>query len=345
MTCNSNAYAQKIYAEIDQQTFKKEKEGFAEAWKSVKNGNKYFDTGNPALYADALQQYLDAYRYNSDDAALNYRIGVCKLSTKNKAEALQNLEKANKVDSKISPLLPYFLAKAQMLNLQFDDAEKNLNIFATSKTEEAKAATAEIKYLKECCKNGKILVQNPINVNITNITQINSEYPDYCPVITADGSTMYFTSRRKDASEAIIDKADGLNYEDIYTSKFENNQWQQPQNIGNPINTKDHDATVALSSDGNSLITYKAGDLYISQRKKGKWSNPEKIVGGINTTAIENSACFSYDGNTIFFIRGKHPDPQKSNGDIYMSKKTKKLWKRLAVQKIPRRMKLPSSKA
>ena len=323
--CNINAYAQVVYAEITQETFKKEKEGFAEAWKAVKNGNKFFDTGNRALYSNALDEYLQAYKYNNENAALNYRIGVCMLNTQNKSAALKYLEKAETINKNVSPLLPYYLAKAQMLNLQFNSALGNFEKFQASKTIEAKTAAQEINRLKENCKNGKELTGNPIDVIIKPISEINSEYPDYCPVITADGITMYFTSRREDASSGVIDKADGFNYEDIYASK-NNGNWQSPKNIGSPINTKDHDATVALSPDGNNLITYRNGDLYICERKKGKWSAPTRIEGGINTDAIENSACFSYDGNTIFFIRGKQSDPKKSNGDIYMSRKTKNGW-------------------
>src|SRR6056297_3702150 len=54
--------------------------GFKDAWKEVKAGEKLFSAGL-GTYPNALEHYLRAYKYNSDCAKLNYKIGVCYLST------------------------------------------------------------------------------------------------------------------------------------------------------------------------------------------------------------------------------------------------------------------------
>lgn len=115
--------AQGQIAAIDQTEFKIKPEGFADAWKNVKNGNKLFDSDNPSLYGDALPFYLEAYKYNSTNPELNYRIGVCRLSGNDKEKALPHLQTAYRHDHALAPLLPYYLARAEMLNMMFDSAE------------------------------------------------------------------------------------------------------------------------------------------------------------------------------------------------------------------------------
>ena len=70
------ASAQGQVAAIVQNEFKTKADGFSEAWKNVKNGNKYFDTEIQAQFAQALPYYLEAFIYNSKNPELNYRIGV-----------------------------------------------------------------------------------------------------------------------------------------------------------------------------------------------------------------------------------------------------------------------------
>ncbi|MBP5369051.1 MAG: OmpA family protein [Bacteroidales bacterium] len=320
--------AQGQEAAIDQAKFKTKAEGFSEAWKNVKNGNKFFDTNNPAMFSDALPYYLDAYKYNSENPELNYRIGVCQLSGNDRESALKYLQAAYSSNHALTPMLPYYLARAEMLNLMFNEAEEHFNEFSKNKAMLAKVGSATIKQYKEQCATGRQLVQNPVDVTITNIATINSQWPDYSPIITADGSMMLFTSRREGSSNNYTDKVDGLYNEDIYISYNKNGQWQPPVNAGKSLNTDAHDATVALSPDGLSLLTYTMGDLYISYMKKEGWTKPEKLPSTINSELIENSACFSYDGNTIYFIRGRNQDPAKSNGDIYVSKRSGKTWSR-----------------
>ena len=322
------ASAQGQVAAIVQNEFKIKSEGFSEAWKNVKNGNKYFDTEIQAQFAQALSYYLEAYKYNSKNPELNYRIGVCQLSGNNKEASLPYLQAAYHAKPKLAPMLPYYLARAEMLNMKYDSAEILFDEFAKNKAMLAKVGAATIKQYKEQCKTGRQLVSNPVDVTITNVAVLNSEWPDYCPIITADGKTMLFTSRRKGSSNNNIDKVDGIYNEDIYIAYNTNGKWQTPQNIGKSINTDAHDATVAISADGLSLLTYTLGDLYISYLKNGEWSQPEKLPSSINTDQVENSACFSFDGKSIYFIRGRSQDPAKSNGDIYVSKRTGKTWGR-----------------
>jgi hypothetical protein len=48
-------------ARVKKSEFKIINTGFKDAWKAVRQGNKYFDEG-PGTYRDARKEYLKAYR-------------------------------------------------------------------------------------------------------------------------------------------------------------------------------------------------------------------------------------------------------------------------------------------
>jgi hypothetical protein len=63
------------------------------------------------------------------------------------------------------------------------------------------------------------LVENPVELRIENIGPvINTKYPEYVPVISADEKILMFTTRRNTTTGKALDM-DGRYYEDIYISK------------------------------------------------------------------------------------------------------------------------------
>ncbi|MBP8822976.1 MAG: PD40 domain-containing protein [Flavobacteriales bacterium] len=151
------------------------------------------------------------------------------------------------------------------------------------------------------------LTASPIHMRVRNLgAAINSPQHDYCPLITADGSILYFTSRRPGSMGGLKDGS-GQYYEDIYTATCQDGIWNRAVNIQGPVNTAMQDATVGLSPDGNEMVIYRAsedmpmGDLYITQRSQGRWSEPERMTDKINSKAHEPSATVAPDGTEIYF--------------------------------------------
>jgi len=151
---------------------------------------------------------------------------------------------------------------------------------------------------------------------------VNSEFAEYHPLISADESVMYFTSRRDNTTGGEKDPKYDIYYEDIYVSKKQNGKWTAAINMGKPLNTKRHDAALGLSPDGQRLFIYKKGDIYESKLDGEQWSEPVKLNKNINTKHKETSACFSFDGITMYFVSDR-PGGIGEN-DIYMSRLTEK---------------------
>ncbi len=280
-----------------------------------------FTEGNFLLleknYPMALKNFLEAYYFDSSSSNINYKIGLCYLnSPSEKQKALPYLQKAVLNTSKKyldfeptekrAPLLAYYyLGEAYRLALQFKEAATNYEKFKDLAHPNS-SDTKEIERQVDASYNAIEFMKTPVNVSIDNLgDSINSEYPDYSAVVSADESVMIFTSRRPGSTggEKTIDDQ---YYEDIYIStKNKEGSWSLAKNIGIPINTNGNEASVSLSADGQQLFIYKdsnGGDIYYSNLEGDKWTAPVPLGSDINTKYWETHATESADGNTIYFV-------------------------------------------
>lgn len=314
--------------EFTKDNFKDNKDGLKEAKKNIENGDEFFKNGS-LFYKLALDPYLAAFKFNPNNALLNYKIGKCYLYSNYKLKSIPYLEKALSLNPNVDPQIHYVLAKAYHLDMQWDKAIQEFKSFQQSlgKGDEfAQLKEDANKHIEEC-NTGKEMVQHPIRVLIDNVgPEINSQYPDYGPVISADESIMLFTSRRPNTTGGKIDAQINEPFEDIYVSTRRAGKWTTAVNMGPPINTDDHDANSGLSADGQKFLIYigkNNGDLYEAELKGSNWSKPEQMNKNINTDFHESSACYSPDGKSVYFVSDK-PDGGLGDRDIYVSVKEKK---------------------
>lgn len=304
-----------------------DKPGFNKALKQIKLGDLNFERGSEDDMATALNYYVKADSFHSKSAYLNYRMGVCYLSSTQKYKALEKLEFVDAVskNDRDYPDLDFHLAQAYHLDGQF---EKSIAMFRTYK-ETLGESDAEMRFfinkkIQEC-KVGQELAKTPVRVWVDNLGEnVNSKYSDFGPVISADNRELFFTSRRPEGNTGKDKDETGYLYEDIYSSsRAFGGDWSSAVNIGNPVNTKSHDATVGISPDGKSLITYhgvsrKNGNLLITRKDdSGQWEKLQDIGKTINSDYHEEGATLSFDEKKLFFVTDK---PGGLGGhDIYLA--------------------------
>lgn len=323
---------------IDKTKFKTaEKEGLKEALLAIQTGDEYFSSNSLGGYKKALEQYLSANKYNGENAELNYKIGVCFLTSNDKKKAISYLEKAEKLNSEVSFDIKYQIGRAYQVNGMYEDAIKNYQDFLATDYEETikkmrlrKSDFNANARVKECESASK-LSENPLRIFIDNLgPNINSKYSDYGPVISTDESMMIFTSRREGSTGGELDY-DNQYYEDLYISYNEgDNRWSPAINM-TKLNTPEHDASVGLSPDGSILYTFKGtpdGNLFESYLKGEDWSKPKELNKNINTKYHETSISISSDGKILYFVSERPKDeygtPSKGGKDIFVSQKTAK---------------------
>ncbi len=126
LVIQGHAYAQEN-VKISKNSFKTGIDiGFKEAWDSAKEGDRNFKEGK-GTYPVARDHYLYALQYNPDNAALNYKLGVCYLFTDNKYEAINYLLRAFTLDGEVSGDIHMLLGMAYQLVLEFDKAMEQYN--------------------------------------------------------------------------------------------------------------------------------------------------------------------------------------------------------------------------
>ncbi|RLD67012.1 MAG: hypothetical protein DRI84_03520 [Bacteroidetes bacterium] len=313
--------------EFTKANFPNDKDGLKTAQKNVKEGDKLYFS-DYKQFNEAKEFYLDAYGFNQRNAMLNFKIGACFFATKDSKDAIEFLEKAKMIDPKVTKDLNLLLAIAYQRDYKFDKAISTFTEYRRGLSPDDLKLHEEsiVKHIKEC-NTGKELVAHPVRVFVDALpSEINTRSVEYGPVVNADETVLFFTSRRAQNVGGEIDLSIDDYYEDIYiATKDSNNQWVKAKNPGKPLNTKSHDAVAGISADGQQLYIYRGeegGDIYMSKMDGNEWTKPEKLNKNINSKEHESSAAFSYDYLTIYFVSNREGGYGKH--DIYMSKRDEK---------------------
>jgi len=149
--------------------------------------------------------------------------------------------------------------------------------------------------------------QDPQNLG----RKVNSTSWDSQPALSADGMTLYFVSNRPG----------GIGGRDIWVTKWEEDGWTYPKNVGQSINTPLDETTPFIHSNNETLFFSSNGhvglggfDLYKVEIN----ASSHKVVNlgyPINTHLEEVSLVLSSDGLQAFFAK------ERAEGGVITSSK------------------------
>jgi tetratricopeptide (TPR) repeat protein len=282
----------------------------------------YFEEGSYLLVENdpvgALRNFEIAYQMDSSSANINYMLGICYLQSamkKTKAEyhlakAVQNISNSYKADmaseKAAPPLAYYFYGQALHVNYKFDEALKQFGEFNRYVDPKDKEYLKMLEKEVATSTLAKKMIADPINVLITNLGEnINSEFPEYSPVLNADENILIYTTRRPSSTGA-QKTPEGEYFEDIVVSyKDESGNWSPPKSLSENVNSMGHEASINLSPDGQILIVFKDnsgnGDIYYTSFDGTQWSTLNEFGSNVNTEFWESHACLNADGTVLFF--------------------------------------------
>jgi len=282
--------------------------------------------------------------FNSQSPNYNYRKGFLVLKIrKDYMVAMRHLEiaitdiSANydmySIKEKSAPADAYFhLATCYHLNEEIDKAEEYYNKFLeTSKSKSELLPVARLRIIQ--CGVARELMAKPTNVLLKNVgSAVNTEFPEYSPVVSLDGSALYFTSRRpwrNDETEGFRDISINQYPEDVYVSYLDfDTSWTEPTRLKFCL-PKRHEATSAVSSDERRIYLYEDstgfGDIYSSDFYLAKFQEIEKLdIKGVNTNAWETHAMMAHDQQALYFVSDR--EGGYGGRDIYMLKRQNNSW-------------------
>ena len=177
--------------------------------------------------------------------------------------------------------------------------------------------------------------------------QLNTNYDEYSPILSADGHTLYYTTRNPDAKGANLNPDDQRFFEDINHFEWDTqtNVWTLAPKAIEGINTEGFDALNYISRDGK----YALGTINTSASKEKTTKSSEifevssdeaflfeKVVvlknKNINTSYFDGSASisdtiFSENGDFsqfLYFVSDRKAE--ESMTDIYCIEKKNGVW-------------------
>lgn len=204
----------------------------------------------------------------------------------------------------------YYLGVCYHLNEELDKARENYNKF--QELTQKKSPLVEAAQLKLAqCDIAQNLIENPKTAIVENIGDaINTQYPEYAPVVSLDGTSLYFTSRRPwddNSTDGFRDPMLNNFPEDIYVSyqDFEG-QWTSPEKLAF-CEDQYNEATIAVSSDERKIYVYQdqtgGGDIYFSDFDSNKFAELERLrTSGVNTDSWETHCSVTPDGMNMYFV-------------------------------------------
>src|SRR5690606_8609015 len=235
---------------FDKSLFKDQKDEFKEALKHYEEGSLKIDitSGKAPDFHGAIDEFLQAYKFNPKSADLNYKMGICYYNV-DKYMMLPYFEAAYQLKPTVAQDVTYFIGLSYHLKGDwkkamdyYDKAAQNggtatinPHTYRLNLDESAFPTVTKLAFKRsQECKNGIELEGKKARVWIDNVGgEVNSKYPDYAPVISADEAIMVFTARRPDNESDLAPDGGGY-FEDIYISTHENGAWTKSRNMGKP---------------------------------------------------------------------------------------------------------------
>ena len=158
----------------------------------------------------------------------------------------------------------------------------------------------------------------PVNLG----PNVNNSVDDGPGMVSSDGLSLYVASYDRPGGYGAFDAW-------VTTRATTDDEWDEPVNLGPPVNTSASEFCTSISANGLSLFLSAgffgpgrpggagSGDLWVSTRstKDAPWTEPVNLGPTINSYAEEVLPSISADGSTLYFTSGRPGG--FGNGDLW----------------------------
>jgi hypothetical protein len=143
--------------------------------------------------------------------------------------------------------------------------------------------------------------------------------------LSADGRKLYFSTM----------KSQSVGGFDIWVSELRGATWSEPVNMGPPVNSKLHDASPSLNTEGTTMYFMRCEKMdqnkadncklfSVSKKTNGEWGEPAELPATINTGNSQSPRIMA-DGQTLIFASNKFSG-SKGGMDLYVTKLVNGSW-------------------
>ena len=147
--------------------------------------------------------------------------------------------------------------------------------------------------------------------------------------LSPDGKQVYISTT----------KGGGLGGYDIYVADMKGTYWTEPQNVGQPVNSKENEGCASIATDGNTMYFMRCAKMdansasgcriMVATKKTGdmRWQPPVELPAAINTGNSQAPRIMG-DGETLIFSSDQMGG--KGGMDLFITKKTGNTWSKPA---------------
>jgi len=278
--------------------------------KSLFDADALFDDNSQLR---ALVMYDSLWNLRPNDTYLQYRTGVCYTFSATGREQAFDILKDLKGQEGYEDVT-FWMARAQHLDYNFEKAIDLYNEYLEMGKPNGTMRINTLHYIRNC-ENGIELMKRRMALTLEILSPpSNQENSQYSPVISADGSKLYYTNRGPESAGEMMDNKSkshdlGKYYEDIFVAENigEEFEFDTGYSIGSNVNLPGrHEAPLSISYDNDKLFVYissnnKEEDIYISYNQGDTaWTDPEKM-DAINSPHWEGHAVMSPDNRIVYF--------------------------------------------
>lgn len=296
-------------------------------------------------YSEILADRL--LEINPQNPNYNYRKGFLMLEIRKDYEGAiphfqkavqdisQNFDMYSAKETSSPPDAYFHLGTCYHLNAEIDKAIESYNKFKeVSRSKSELLPVTELR-LKQC-EEAKRQMAAPVNVTLKNMgDQINTKYPEYSPVVSLDGSALYFTARKPwegGKTDIYRDLATNQYPEDVYVSYLDfDSTWTTPEKLAFNLPQR-NEASISMSGDERKIYLYQDtvgnGDIFTTEFFHAKFQEIEALdMKKVNTDDWETHCMMSHNNRRFFFVSDR---PGGFGGrDIYvMERKKNGKWSR-----------------
>ena len=274
-------------------------------------------------YDDAIKGFGEALKADPEFIEAWLLLGQVFNDARKLEESVKAYRTAVSLDPLFYPNAFYFLAENEFLTGQYTEAQSHFSRFLSIGAGSKEMIDKSISRLK-FCQFAIHAIAHPVPFEPVNLGEnVNSEYDDYWPSLSADESIMVFTVLLP------IDETNPRVYmnrqEDFFYSESEGGVWQPAKNAGAPLNTDNNEGAQTISSNGKFMVFTACNrpdgegrcDLYYSEKAGDRWTTPKNFGSPINTPYSDKQPSLSADARTLYFISDRPGG--KGGYDIWIS--------------------------
>lgn len=263
----------------------------------------------------ALENYETAYDQNDDlplrpeIALMNLNLRDIKATIRNYTQVFRRAESSDTTNN----IHRYHFGRALKMDGQYDEARTYFEDFLLHNTDERLEQFTKLEL--EGISLYRDLPKETSEVALEGLDRkVNSSFSEYSPVLSADESTLYFSTWEATAAVPQTDANDEKSHSRIFMSTRDDKGWGKSTALGKEVNRPGvHSANPALSADGRRLFYNRIemesnlilqAKIYVSDVEDDGWKsgNPVSGINANGRLVLQPAPGELFGGEVLFFV-------------------------------------------